>query len=386
MPPLAAALGDLVDGDAPGWSAAIAARGAADGDVPTYARPTALRLRGDLMASRAALVELMAAPVTLGDDARLVLAAEAAIAGLPSAEVAALLAPAHGQLSSRLRAIILPAPAVAASVDDVDLIAAAASARVGVPEFAAALADVARAFRHQAVQASALSDAMVARSIDQAAANAALGALYEDLGDPATARARWQLALDDAPRSIYEFGLATAQARGGDPDAALVHVTAAAAASGDPAVVFVVVARALLDGDAPGQALEILRTALELAGPDELPAVVEAAAQASAALGRSAQAQTLRQEYATWPASADVDDPTDPTGALASPDVARLAVAARWHPRDAAGIAARAALLERTAVDDPRHRVALVELQALAIDAAAPLLADAARTVLRARR
>ncbi len=389
-PLLVAALNDVLDGAAPGWTTAITARGALDGDLdalPVYARPTALRLHGDLAASRDALFAAMRQPAG-GGDAGLVLAVEAALAGLPSRDVDALLAPVQGDLATRLRQVIVPGARAATPLDDDALVAAIVAARLGVAEFHAPLADVARAFRRQATQAAALGDAFVARTIDQAAAHAALGALYEDLGDPASARAHWQLALDTAPRDAYAFGLARAQALGGDPDAALVHVTAAAAASGDPAVVLVIVARALLDGDAPGEALEILRTALELAGADDLPAAVEAAAQASDALGRPAQALALRAEYATAPTSppSAVDDPTDAAAALASADVARLAVAARWHPRDTAGLAARAALLERTPVDDPRHRVALVEVQALAVDATAPLLADAARAVLRARR
>lgn len=399
MPALAEALVDVLHGDAPGWSTAIVFRGAVDSDpgsLPIAARPSALRLRRNVALTEVALTTALAAAVDLvpSDPWRLVLAAEAAIAGRPAGQIDALLAGSTLELASRLRAAIGTGAVPAAPVDPDEAASRRCAGQVGLPALAAELADVARAFRVSGERAAARAEVLLARAIDQAAAHAALGALFDELGDSATARAHWQAAVDDAPRSGYQLGLAVAQAHGGDPDAALVHVTTAAAASGDPALTIVLAARALLDGDAPGQALEILRVALELAGPDVLPAAVDAAVAASEALGRPAQAAALRAEYpvsylavhtADLAVELATDDPTDASAAVRSGDVARLAVAARWHPADAAGVAARAAIIARTPADDPRHRVALAELQGLAARGELPLVADAARAALQRR-
>ncbi|HEV7557324.1 MAG TPA: hypothetical protein VGO00_17775, partial [Kofleriaceae bacterium] len=241
---------------------------------------------------------------------------------------------------------------------------------------AAALAAIAAAFSRDPGIAERLGRDLVAASIDAAVAHAALGAMFDALADPGRARREWQAAVDASPEVRCVLGLAAAQARAGDGDAALITVTTAAAASGDPATTWNVVAAALV-GRKPQQALEAARSAIELAGPDSLARALEIAITASQALGRTDQVTSLRQRLAhVSPLPREVDasnDPTDPTGALvelrkeASPAVVdRAWIASRWNPRD---VALRIALHDNLAPNDPRRATIDGELALLAGDA-----------------
>jgi tetratricopeptide (TPR) repeat protein len=203
------------------------------------------------------------------------------------------------------------------------------------------------------------------------AGHAALGALFDALGDPARARAQWQAAVDLSPEPRFVRGLAEATARAGDGPAALVFATQAAAAWGDPAAVWIGVATALDEIGNHVDAMAAARSALELAGPDQLTHALDLAIAASRSLGRSSQADALvlqRVEAGSRP----TPDATDPDAALLAHKLnptagttAAMCVASRAHP-DALEL--RVALLSAIADDDTRHATIVAELVALAAD------------------
>lgn len=372
-----------------GWSAAVrgclATTRSLDVDVDAAAptlRPALLRALGRSTEVAAAVQTALATPPPPGQPGlALVAAAEAALDGRPSTATRALLGGAQDVPAAQLARIVVPEPEV---IDDLDLdrlIADRAARRGERTAFEDALYAVVQAFRRDPALGYAAAEALLAREVDRAAINAGLGALYDQLGDPARARVAWQQAVDEDPAPGYLLGLAQAAASERDPDAALVHLTAAAAASGDPAVPMILVARSLLAAGAATHAIEVLRGAIELAGADDLAPAVRLAAEASRAAGRDAQADALLASYGLAPAPMD-DDPTDAEAALRSGDPVRLSVASRWHRRNHHGVALRAQLLDRTRTDDPRHRLALVEL-ARCVEGESVLVADAAERALR---
>jgi tetratricopeptide (TPR) repeat protein len=160
---------------------------------------------------------------------------------------------------------------------------------------------IALAFARDPAVAERLGRDLVARSVDNAGASAALGALYDALGDPARARASWQAAVDASPEPLFLRGLAEAAARTGDGPAALVFATTAAAAWGDPAVVWLSVARVLEDRGLHVQALLAAHSALDLADIETLAGALDVAASASRALGRDAQADVFAAQRARLP-------------------------------------------------------------------------------------
>ncbi len=229
---------------------------------------------------------------------------------------------------------------------------------------------IAAAFLRDPEIADRLGREAVACAPDAAVMHATLGALFDGLGDPARVRAAWQAAVDASAEPAFERGLAEAQARQGDGDAALITATAAAAASGDPAVVWAAVARGLVASGRDVHALDAARSAIDLAGPETLAGALDAAIRASRALGRDAQAARLAAQRARLVGGAAPrdGDPTDVEAALAAYQaqasdaaLARLWVASRWSPRD---VAVRVAL--RAAITDPARAQAvrdeLVEL------------------------
>lgn len=233
---------------------------------------------------------------------------------------------------------------------------------------------VAVAYRRDPLIADRLGRDLVVTAVDAATGHAALGALFDALGDPARARASWQAAVDASAEPAFVRGLAEAMARQGDGDAALIAATGAAAASGDPAVVWLAVARGLAGAGRYVAALDAARAAIELAGPDVLAAALDVAITASHALGRAAQVAALAAQRARIAGVAEpIDsDPTDPRAALAahqrSPDAAslsRLWLAARWNPRD---VALRAELVAGLPADDARRTAIIAELIELAGD------------------
>lgn len=234
-----------------------------------------------------------------------------------------------------------------------------------------ALATIAAAYLRDPIVADRLARDLVATSLDAAAAQAALGALFDALGDPPRARAAWQDATARAPEPAYQRGLAEAAAREGDGPAAHVFATAAAAASGDPAVVYTALALALIESGQYVDAMTAARRALDLAGTDELARALDLAITVSRHLGRTAQADALLLQRAQLAprahsdeadaASALLEHRNRPTAATA----ARLWVVSRAQPRN---VPLRAALVATLASDDPRRAAIVAELVALAGD------------------
>ena len=248
---------------------------------------------------------------------------------------------------------------------------AAARFTIGGAPDASALAPIARAFYRDATIAERLGRDLVASAPDAALAHATLGALFDALGDPARARAQWQAAADASAEPAFVRGLAEAAARTRDGSGALVFGTQAAAAWGDPAVVWTSLAATL---DAAGQHVEALtaaRNALDLAGPEVLPRAHDVAIAASRALDRKAQVEALTDQRAQL----GPRERTEDAGARAAinahrerptaSSVAQLWVASRAHPRD---VELRATLLASLDADDPRRATIVAELVALAGD------------------
>jgi hypothetical protein len=234
-----------------------------------------------------------------------------------------------------------------------------------------ALIAVATAFGRDPAIAERLGRDLVASSVDAAIAHATLGPLFDALGDPARARAEWQAAVDASAEPSFVRGLAETCARGGDGSAALVFATQAAAAWGDPAVVWTAVGRALVDSGQHVDALTASRNAIDLAGPDVLAQALDVAIAASRAVGRIPQADALLAQRAKLGARVNVDD-TEARAALiahreqpTASTIARLWVESRSRPRD---VELRAELLAALDPDDPRRTTVTAELVALAAD------------------
>jgi hypothetical protein len=244
---------------------------------------------------------------------------------------------------------------------------AATRTNVGV----AALVPVATAFLRDPTIAERLGRDYVASAVDAALAHATLGALFDALADPARARVAWHAAVESSSEPAFVRGLAEATARAGDGPAALVFAIRSSAAWGDPAVVWVGVATALVGAGQYADALTAARSGLDLAGPEVLPRALDVAIAASRALGRAAQADALVVQRAQVAPRLRTDD-ADAYGALAAhraqptaSTVARLWVASRALPRD---VELRAALVDALDPDDPRRPTVAAELVDLAGD------------------
>lgn len=331
------------------WGALLAARvdlaNVDEAALAPFARPAIALFRGELRAEPEAIAEP-------GPDERLVVAA---VRVLRSSDDAALLQ------------IVEPRAPRTTQRPFVDAAAAYAHARTGGASVER-LAVVVEAYLGNPERADQRAADVVATAVDGALAHAALGALYDALGDPARARAAWQAAVDDSAEPAFQRGLAIALARANDPDAALVIATAASAASGDPAPVWLDVARALHDTGKHVHAIEAARFAIELAGPEVYAPALDLAIAANRALGRPLQVESLtrRRAAAFHPIGiAPPHDPTDPARAVESNEPARLWTASRWNARD---VATRAALLRALAADDARLAIVRGELVELAVD------------------
>jgi len=233
------------------------------------------------------------------------------------------------------------------------------------------LARVARAFRRDPAVAERLGRDVIMRAADSTLARATIAALFDALGDPGRARTLWLAASEESDESAIVAGYAGAAARAGDGDAALVVATTAAASSGDPAVVWVDVARALLRGNRNIDALTALRSAVDLAGANTLPDALELASETSRLVGRTEQADRFAAQRAQLspPASGHAAQRV----ALAelgqhAPNASVLAaawVATRGDPHD---VELRAALVGALEHDDPRRTTLESELVMLAAD------------------
>ena len=310
----------------------------------------------------------------LTPNQRLVVAAGRVLDGASETRIrAALGSVAATPQGAQVLAILHPAPPTAYRDPLATALEACVASRSHEPLPVAAILD---AYRASPARADRVATDAVARASDSAAAYAALGTLYEALEDPARARAAWQAAVDANPRPVYVQGLAIAAALGNDPDAAMIHATTAAAALGDPAYVWWIVARRLERVGQHVHALEAAHNAMELASVNTYSLALDVALAASRALGRDGQVADLidRRRLAPRPVDVDrgVDDPTDAVAALAAyrrtpgtVNVARMWIASRWNPPDAE---IRAALLDAIAPDDPRRATIVSELVALAVD------------------
>lgn len=367
------------------WGAALAARvdltAFADpkllAKLPRYVQPIFARLVG----RDAPIPNDGATP-----DQRLVIAAERVLAGAGVAEITALIGTAP--YADELRRVVATR---APFTGDARAFAAARHASLVMRDTARLdeLRAIVAAYGRDPAIADRLGREAVAGATDAAAMHATLAALFDALGDPARARAAWQAAIDGSPEPAFLRGLAEAQARQGDPDAALITATTAAAASGDPAVVWTGVARALDGAGKYVHALDAARSAIDLSGPETLAAALAVAISASLALGREDQAAALAEQRARIAQGKSAPGDTDPTDAAAALDaykrhasgstIARMWVASRWNPRD---IELRAALLGATTADDARRAVITGELVDLAGDRD-PALRRAAVAALR---
>lgn len=238
----------------------------------------------------------------------------------------------------------------------------------GIPELAALVA-IAQAFRRSPEIAARLGRELVERSVDGSISQAALGALFDALGDPARARAAWDAAATSDADPGFIAGYAEACARAGDGDAALVAATEAAAAWGDPAVVWNNVARVLLASGRTIDALTAGRSAIDLAGSELLPDALDVVIEASQQSGRTEQAAALAAERARLVPKVARDEIAAARKELAHAPTAsavdRAWQATRNEPRE---VDLRVALLPGLAADDPRRGVLVTELIALAAD------------------
>ncbi len=237
------------------------------------------------------------------------------------------------------------------------------------------LTAISRAFRWSPLHAVSRSRDLVARSLDAALARATVGALFSALGDPARARAEWETAVAVSDEPAIVAGFAESCARVGDGDAALVAATGAAAAWGDPAVVWNVVGRALLDGNRVVEALTAGRSAIDLAGPETIASAFDIAIEASSRLGRLAQVAALTARRARLALSSPDDQ--DPAGVASASDTyvsgnsdTAKNVEQAWMKtrRAQREVELRIELLSALGEGDPRRGVIVAELIDLAGD------------------
>ena len=330
---------------------------------------------------------LAAATSPAGGRDRLASAAAFALIGAPLARIRAELGPDAESPDGAALLGLFAAPTDAAGSIDAARVASVTD-RADQPRLAA----IAAAFHRDPAIAERLGRDYVARSADAAVAHAVIGGLFGALGDPARSRLAWQAAVDASPEPAFLLGLAEIEARAGDPDAAMINATTAAAAAGDPAETWLVIARAIEEGGAHAVALDAAKNALDLATADTLDGAFDVAIAASLALGREsqvAQLVTRRTTLAIQRGTLTADepargDPTDVAAALvahrdapSASTLAHLWVASRWNPRD---VASRAAIRAATPVDDARRAAVTSELIRLAAE---PRLARAALAALR---
>ncbi len=356
-----------------GWGESLAPhvdlRAVAPGTISPFARAAAAALIG----KRAATIP-DAELSSLRPAERLVVAAGRALSGAPRTQVRVALGPLERSPEGiALLRILDPAP----PMPFVDARLAALATYLHLHHLdAIPVAPLLAAYRISPGRADQLARDAAAEAVDPAVVFASLGALFDLLEDPARSRAAWQAAVDASPEPAYLAGLAEAMAKANDPDAAMLTATTAAAAAGDPAKVWIHLARVLDGIGRHVHALEAARSAVDLAGPDAIGPALDIAITSSRALGRDAQVLALieRRRHIAVPVDVDrgIDDPTDATAAVAAyrrvptvVGVARMWVASRWNARD---VAIRATLLEAIAPDDPRRATLVTELVVLAGD------------------
>ncbi|HTJ43017.1 MAG TPA: hypothetical protein VL463_13025 [Kofleriaceae bacterium] len=335
-------------GDTTSYLAAVDAHFDPHSDV-AWARPTVLRMTGASPADRdAALDAALADP----KSPRLVLAVEAAYLGRSPDRIETIVRADHDPLGDELLARVAePAPPI---VPDLAHAAALHAARAN-PGLADELATIAAAYLREPALADRLAADWIARDVDVSARAPLAAELFAALGDPARARALWQRAADASPGEVQLVrGLALAAAGTDDPDAAMILVTGAAAASGDAAPVLTDVARALAAHGRYDHALELLKLALQLVPDDDRAPLYDLAIAWSQAEGKDTTAL----------AAARSADPPAPAPAKLPDDPDELARLARLSPRD---LAVHEKLMRLPAAD-PRRARARADLAAIAAD------------------
>jgi hypothetical protein len=281
-------------------------------ELPPFARPTILRLAGADDAARSALERAERDAPALPPGPRLVIAAEAALAGRDLAAILGDAARSRAGAALIARSAPAPAPSIAA--------AAAARAAAAAPQQRRALTWVADGHRRDAALGDRRAADFAARAADRAPRALALADLYDGLGDPARAR-RWAEAADRASPGEPAIArrLVVALARAGDPDAAAVVLVAAAAASGDPGAAMLDAAHELAATDAAVHALDALKLALQLIAPGQRGPALTLAIELGAQLGRPPTPElerALAAEPVPWPrcATSCAGAPPPPAG------------------------------------------------------------------------
>ena len=161
-----------------------------------------------------------------------------------------------------------------------------------------ALADIAGAYAREPAVADRLARALVQRAVSAGRHGPAVAALFAGLGDPARALAWWERVAAESPaHPPYQLALGVAAAAAGDMARARVHVTRAAARSGDAGATSLHAAGHFLR---QGQALDAIaeaRRALPLIAPSRRGPALALLATAMADLGRDRDAAAMR---AAW--------------------------------------------------------------------------------------
>ncbi|MCG8418326.1 MAG: hypothetical protein MJE77_10325 [Proteobacteria bacterium] len=336
---------------------------ASSSNLPLFAAPTFLRLAGRAEDSARALDRVLATMLPGRRPASDVVEDGAAGAGSPSALGRQLLIAAEAALARRpapvvaaLTAVASPAPS--ALVDDLWLVGALHTRSVGDRKRLADILsrapnrhardrfrrrdpDTVLAAPRSRAEIQALAEIATAHLYDPAVADRQAGdfvdgdpdigrrgpmvaALFAALGDVARAHLWWRRIAAQNPREPHgAFELGAALCAAGDPVAAEVHFTAAAATSGDAGTSSLRAARVLV---AHGHALEAIawaRRALALTAPMRRPAVYRVLAEAMTMLGRHREAATMRRHAAGQAGAEPPERTTDnrPTAATGQTDM-----------------------------------------------------------------
>ena len=214
-----------------------------------------------------------------------------------------------------------------------------AANRVGRADLVPSLVSIIGWRRRDAARLERAIADLLASEVDATIADAALATLFDVVGDGGRARTWWTTTIDSSEEPRWQLGIALAMARQRDGDAALVHLTAAAASWGDASLPMIAVARALNDAGRFAQAIEAGKAALGVAGPLQRSAARRVIVAASRALGRLDQADDVEAQI---------------------PDGERDAAAGNGTctatPAQARDVASCGAQLLATAPDDAEHR------------------------------
>ncbi len=423
------ALREHVSGHGRSWIAALSARVRPDaltGPPPRFAAATLRRLAGDGAGARRALDRALAEAARMTPGQRSVLVAEAAAQHRSSATIDRLLSQrvstegwvvallddrARGRKEARpalreaprgawrraLRAsgalsVLAGAPgadradraraahlhgAVAAFGKRKQLAPEAVVSLLARPFFADPdLSRIAGDFMRDPARADRTARAWADGAAAIGVRGPALAELFDRLGDPARALAwREQVARSSPEVSRYRLAVAIAAARVGDPDRALVELTLAANASGDAGPAYLAGARALLEAGSLPQALDAVRSAIGLLGPEEQLPALELARRATARLGRPDEVHRLQvAERKRLPADGRAPGADARAAALAGDDTAAAlfpddaVVAAAYARRLAAAGHGQAALavVREASMRDPWNPAGPVAVLALA--------------------